>query len=135
MDEDHPELQKAIAALKEGRFEHSFRIVSRQALEGASVAQHFLGWLYHKGIGTAQNDVQAAIWWRNAAEQGLPEAQQGLGWAYANGKGVEEDVAEAYRWYRRAAEAGDETAQQGLTETAQRLTAEQLLALEAEPYD
>ncbi|MCO6413072.1 MAG: sel1 repeat family protein [Thiogranum sp.] len=132
MDEDHPELQRAIAALKEGRFDRSFEIVSRQAHTGASVAQHFLGWLYHKGIGTAQDDAQAAFWWRSAAEQGLPEAQQGLGWAYANGKGVEEDAAEAYRWYRRAADAGDETARQGLVETAQRLTAEQLRALEAE---
>ena len=132
MDEDHPELQKAIAALREGEFERSFDIVSRQAREGTSVAQHFLGWLYHKGIGTAQDDKQAAIWWRTAAEQGLPEAQQGLGWAYANGKGVEEDPQEAYRWYRRAAAAGDETARQGLLETAQKLTAEQLRALETE---
>jgi TPR repeat protein len=132
MNQDHPDLQRAVAAIGAGDFKRSFDIVSRLARAGAPVAQHFLGWHYHKGIGTDQDDRQAVAWWLKAARQGLPESQQGLGWAYANGRGVDEDPAEAYRWYNRAAAAGDEEAREGLSEIARRLTAEQLRSLEAE---
>jgi TPR repeat protein len=132
MQEDHPELQKAVAAIGQGDFERSFDIVSNLARENVPLAQHFLGWHYHKGIGTDQNDSEAVHWWLKAATQGVVESQQGLGWAYANGRGVEEDQLEAYRWYNRAASGGDETAREGLMEAAQRLSAEQLRALEQE---
>jgi TPR repeat protein len=132
VDEDHPELQKAVAAIGVGAFQESFDIVSRLAHQGVAMAQHFLGWHYHKGIGTAQDDQQAVLWWQKAALQGVAEAQQGLGWAYANGRGVEEDPAEAYRWYNRAVASGDEEARDGLSETARKLSPEQLRLLESE---
>ena len=130
MDEDHPELQQAVTAIGKGEFGRSFEIVARLARQGVAIAQHFLGWHYHKGIGVAQDDLQAVQWWHKAAEQGLAESQQGLGWAYANGRGVDEDPVEAYRWYDRAARNGDETAREGLLETARRLSPEQLRQLE-----
>ena len=132
MQEDHPDLQKAVLAISQGEFGLSFAIVSRLAREDVALAQHFLGWHYHKGIGTDQDDSQAVRWWLKAARQGVVESQQGLGWAYANGRGVDEDQVEAYRWFNRAASAGDETAREGLLETAQRLSAEQLRSLENE---
>jgi TPR repeat protein len=131
MDQDHPELEKAVAAISRGDFQRSFDIVSRLAREGAALAQHFLGWHYHKGIGTDQDDRRAVAWWLKAAQQGVPEAQQGLGWAYANGRGVDEDPAEAYRWYNRAVAGGDEEARRGLSEIAEKLTPEQLRELES----
>ncbi len=88
MNEDPPELQAAMTAISKGQFDQSFIIVSRLAVQGIAVAQHFLGWHYHKGIGVRQDDSQAVQWWKKAAEQGIAEAQQGLGWAYANGCGV-----------------------------------------------
>jgi len=130
MDQDHPELQKAVAAISQGEFQQSFEIVSRLAQQGIAVAQHFLGWHYHKGIGTDQNDQLAVFWWQKAAVQGVAEAQQGLGWAYANGRGVDEDPAEAYRWYNRAVASGDEEARSGLSEAAGKLSSEQLRLLE-----
>lgn len=129
MQEDHPELQKAVAAISKGEFEYSFAIVSRLAREDVPLAQHFLGWHYHKGIGTEQNDSEAVHWWLEAAGRGVVESQQGLGWAYANGRGVEQDPVEAYRWYNRAASGGDEAAREGLMEVAQRLSAQQLRSL------
>ena len=130
MEQDHPELQEAVLAISQGEFQRSFEIVSRHARRGTAMAQHFLGWHYHKGIGTDQDDSHAVLWWKKAAAQGLPEAQQGLGWAYANGRGVAEDLLEAYRWYNRAVAGGDEEARQGLSEVAQKLSAEQLRAME-----
>ena len=132
MDQDHPELQRAVLAISQGAFRQSFEIVSRLAQQGVAMAQHFLGWHYHKGIGTDQDDQQAVFWWQKAAEQGIVEAQQGLGWAYANGRGVDEDPAEAYRWYNRAVAGGDEEARSGLSETARKLSPEQLRTLERE---
>ena len=46
------------------------------------------------------------------------------------GRGVDEDLLEAYRWYNRAVAGGDEEARRGLSELAQRLSAEQLRAME-----
>lgn len=131
MNEDHPELQKAVAAISRGEFDRSFAIVARLAGEGTALAQHFLGWHYHKGIGVEQNDERAVHWWEKAAAQGMAESQQGLGWAYANGRGVAPDLVEAYRWYNRAVAAGDEAAREGLSDTARRLGPERVRRLEA----
>jgi TPR repeat protein len=125
-------LKQAVQAMSHGDFVRSFRLVSAVAGEGDALAQHFLGWHFHKGIGIEQDDRQACEWWLKAARQGLPEAQQGLGWAYANGRGVEPDLLKAYRWYNLAVAAGDEEARNGLAEVAARLSAEQLRALESE---
>lgn len=130
MKQDHPDLEKAVAAISSGDFNRSFELVSRLAQQGTAIAQHFLGWHYHKGIGVDQDDRRAVQWWKKAAAQGLAESQQGLGWAYANGRGVEEDPLEAYRWYSRAVKSGDEEAREGLSETAQRLSPEQLRSVE-----
>jgi len=132
MDQDPPELQEAVTAISQGEFKRSYDIVSRLAHEGDAMAQHFLGWHYHKGIGAEQNDQLAVSWWEKAATQGQAEAQQGLGWAYASGRGVKKDLVEAYRWYNRAVSGGDEEARHGLLETAGKLTAEQLHLLEIE---
>ena len=130
MNQDHPALQQAVEAISRGEFERSFGLVAELAEEGAALAQHFLGWHYHKGIGTPQDDRMACVWWLKAAQQGLPEAQQGMGWAYANGRGVDRDLEEAYRWYNRAVAGGDEEAREGLVEVAEQLDPEQLRRLE-----
>ncbi len=54
----------------------------------------------------AQDHVEAAKWWRKAAEQGDANAQCSLGMAYDNGTGVPKDSAKAVNWVRKAAEQG-----------------------------
>ncbi len=130
--QDPPELQQAVAAIGAGDFARSFALVSDLARRDIPLAQHFLGWHYHKGIGTEQDDTQAVHWWLQAARRGQAESQQGLGWAYANGRGVEVDLQEAYRWYNRAVNSGDESAREGLLEISQKLSARQLRELAAE---
>lgn len=134
MNEDHPELQEAVVAISKGEFDRSFALVTRLADQGVAMAQHFLGWHYHKGIGTAQDDRLACVWWLKAAHQGLPEAQQGMGWAYTNGRGVDRNLEEAYRWYNQAVAGGDEEAREGLVEVAAQLSPEQLRRLEPTPH-
>jgi len=70
--------------------------------------------MYEFGNGVPEDDVQAAAWYRKAAEQGNVNGQWALGAMYENGRGVPQEDAQAAAWYRKAAEQGDAGAQQGL---------------------
>ncbi|MFN2309743.1 MAG: tetratricopeptide repeat protein [Gammaproteobacteria bacterium] len=137
MDSEDPILTRAVKALESGDFETSFVLTEALAIDGDPLAQHFLGWHYHKGLGVSVDDTKAVFWWQHAAKRGIPEAQQGLGWAYENGRGIERDLHHAYFWYARAVSGGDQTARENLVLLSQRLTPEQIkdleqLALEAD---
>ena len=60
------------------------------------------------------SQVEAAKWWRKAAEQGDPIAQYNLGNSYHLGRGVPKDQVEAVKWTRKAAEQDDPPAQYNL---------------------
>ncbi len=77
--------------------------VIEQAKAGDRVAQYKLGYDYYLGSGIAQDYVQAAVWWRKAADQGHPEAMNNLGVLYNSGKGVPQSYADAYFWENLAA--------------------------------
>jgi TPR repeat protein len=64
--------------------------------------------------GVLQDENQAVLWYRKAAEQGDAEAQFELGFIYANGQGVPKDDKLALTWYSKAAEQGHKTAQNNL---------------------
>ena len=77
--------------------------VIEQAKAGDAEAQYKLGYDYFLGRGVPVDYVQAAIWWRKAADQGYPQAQNNLGVLYNSGKGVPQSYAEAYFWQNLAA--------------------------------
>lgn len=82
------------------------------AAKGDVSAQFNLGNAYRLGRGSlAANPVEAAKWYRKAAEQGHPYAQFSLGLALSNGDGVKKDLVEAISWYRKSAEGGADKAQ------------------------
>ena len=58
--------------------------------------------------------MEAAKWYRAAAEQEVAPAQCNLGLCYQTGRGVPQDTATAVRWFIKAARAGDKTAQHNL---------------------
>lgn len=74
------------------------------AEQGDAEAQYNLGLCYSEGDGVQQDDLEAAKWFRQAAERNHAVAQHNLGICCAQGRGVEQDAAEAAKWYRRAAE-------------------------------
>jgi TonB family protein len=81
-----------------------FRAAARRGHAGAQFA---LAQGYFNGNGVPQDYVQAAHWFRQAADQGLAEAQSNLGDLYRMGdKGVAQDFVESFKWYRKAAEQG-----------------------------
>jgi TPR repeat protein len=94
--------------------ERAFRDHKEMAIQGKPDAQCFVGHCYDMGIGVAKDWVQAAIWYRKAAEQGHALSQCNLGHLYEKGEGVKKDYEEALFWYRKAAEEGNAQAQYNL---------------------
>ena len=67
-------------------------------------AQYNLGLMYAEGRHVALNIKEAVVWFRQAAEKGLPEAQYDLAGIFEEGGlGVVRNLDEAVRWYRRLA--------------------------------
>ncbi len=79
-----------------------------RAREGDAQAQHFVGEIYERGLGTEPNFVEAARWYRMAAEQGFTRSMVNLAYFYEQGLGVEQDMTTALNWYRRASGASDD---------------------------
>jgi TPR repeat protein len=55
--------------------------------------------------------LQAAAWYRKAAEQGLANGQNHLGFMYDKGKGVPRNSVNAYMWWNLAAAGGSKKAE------------------------
>jgi hypothetical protein len=72
------------------------------------------GQMSFEGDGVEQNYVEAAAWFRIAADQGHVGAQHNLALMYENGEGVPQDYSEAAKWYRMAAEQGNAGSQNNL---------------------
>ncbi len=70
--------------------------------------------MYDEGRGVPQNDVEAAYWFRRAAEQGDADAQFILGALYAEGQVLPQMNGLAVHWYCKAAEQGHVRAQYNL---------------------
>ena len=78
---------------------------------GDAESQFALGVRYGNTTVPAPDFVQAAAWYRKAADQDHSPAQFNLGLMYARGQGVTQSDSEAVVWIRRAAEGGDAGAQ------------------------
>ena len=66
-------------------------------------AAFLIGEQYFHGRGAEQNYVEAAHYYRIAAEKGMHAAQFMLGAMLERGWGIEQDYADAYYWLRRSA--------------------------------
>lgn len=108
-------LEDAKAAQHRADFGAELTLLRPLAESGAPEAQEMLGELYESGVaatqGIQQNYVQAADWYRRAADQGNTQAQFKLGTLYNFGFGVPQDYALAGFWDAKAAKQGDASAQ------------------------
>lgn len=82
--------------------------------------QFGVGLKFANGRGAAQDYVQAAEWYRKAADQSHSLAQFNLGTMYANGQGMTRDDAQSVIWFGRAAQQGDAGAQFNLGRSCHR---------------
>ena len=73
-----------------------------KAESGEVVAQYKVASIYESGSDDVpQNLLEAAKWYRMAAEQNHSQSQYNLGMMYQSGHGVGEDANEANKWFER----------------------------------
>lgn len=97
-----------------------------QAEKGDASAQFNLGVCYDEGQGALEDEVEAAKWYRKAAEQKLDVAQFNLALCYASGEGVRKDYVEACKWANLAAAQGNESAKSFRDLLEKEMTPEQI---------
>jgi len=83
-----------------------FVSLTKRANEGDVNAQLKLGTAYRAGDGVARDFIEAARWFRMAAEQGNVEAQRSLAYILTQDESIR-DYPEALKWYRKSAERGE----------------------------
>lgn len=89
--------------------------IEEKALEGNAEAQHDLAAIYTAGHGgVKQNFERAAMWFREASDNGIANARYNLGVLYHQGLGVKRDLNRALYWYREAATLSHPEAQYNL---------------------
>jgi len=65
---------EARTAYQDGDYGTAFTLYQVLANYGDAAAQHNLGLMYENGLGVAQDEVEAARWYRLSADQGFPPA-------------------------------------------------------------
>jgi len=88
----------------------TFEEIWNLALGGNSSAQFNLGVIHDTGQGVPEDNIEAAKWYRLAADQGNAEAQYNLGVSYYIGEGVPQDYVHAHAWLGIALSSGNEDA-------------------------
>ncbi len=121
------DFQSGVAAYTQGDYDTAFRefktLAESQELPDA---QNNLGVMYNTGKGAPHDYLEAAKWYRRAAEQGHVDAQNNLGALYAQGHGLPKDDIMAYVWFDQAAIKGDPGARKNRDFVANRMNGQQL---------
>src|SRR5215467_11340808 len=99
-----------LSAYNRGDYITAFRDWYPLAELGDAAGQAGLGFLFHKGLGVTQDDVEAALWFEKAANKGQPEAQLLLGTLYFFGEGVQQNYVMAFAWCEIAQSNGQSDA-------------------------
>ena len=108
------DFEHGLKAFRAGDIQQALEEWRPLARAGDANAQHALGMMHEYGRGLKRDDVEAAKWYKKAAEQDMPEAQYRLGVFHENGWGVTSDAGLAAQWYERAAQLGHAFAQHDL---------------------
>ncbi len=107
--------REGLAAFDQGDFDRAFVVWKPLAENGYSIAQYSLAKLFDSGGGAiVQNPLQAALWYRQAAAQGVAAAQNNLAIMYARGRGVPQSMERAAQLWHQAAEGGHAMAKYNL---------------------
>ena len=107
----------SLAARRTQQSEADQKLISeiRMKAEGGDAQSQFqLGEEFYSGGRVLSDKVEAAKWFRAAAEQNHPLAQTQLGFQYMRGEGVAKDNVEGAKWFRKAADQHKVTAQYNL---------------------
>jgi len=104
------DFRSGLSAYNRGDYVTAFRNWRALAEDGDAPAQAGLGFLFHKGLGVTQDDIEAASWFEKAARKGQAEAQLLLGTLYFFGEGVQQSYVMAFTWCEIAQSNGQSDA-------------------------
>ncbi len=107
-------LEEGYEAVRSGKLEEGFAILSPLAEKGGAEAQYGVAILHKEGWGTDKNPEKALEYYEKAAEQGHINAMFYTASAYQSGEGVTQDYTVAAKWYEQAANKGHAPAMYGL---------------------
>jgi TPR repeat protein len=94
-----------------GHFTDAMGIWSELSRQGNAQADFGLGLMLDLGNGTPEDPERAFLWYKRAADAGLPAAQFNVAAMYDSGRGIARDYESAALWYARAAAHGHHRAQ------------------------
>jgi len=85
----------------------AFTWYTKLAAKGNTLAQYFLGHIYHRYTNTQEGELTAINWFKKAASHGSADAMYYIGWIHIY-TSVDDhmDAKEAFKWYKKAAEHG-----------------------------
>lgn len=105
-------LQKKKNAEKKQITNSAFEKVRVMAESGDVQAQYIIGYAYYTGQQVEENENQALLWWKKAANSGHYDADAYIGYFYENGiAGLPKHEGEAVRRYKRAIANGSSMAE------------------------
>ncbi len=96
------------------------KVTHSNADYGDAEVQFGMGLKFANSEGATRDYVQAAEWYRKAADQSHSLAQFNLGMMYAQGQGVPQDDTQSVMWFGKAAQQGDAGAQFNLAASCYR---------------
>ena len=94
-----------------GQFTDAMGIWAELSRQGDAEAEFGLGLLYDLGNGTPPSPETAFLWYKLAAEAGLPSAEFNIAAMYDAGRGVSRSSESAALWYAKAGAHGHHRAQ------------------------
>ena len=104
VDED---FRQGLTAFNTGDYPTALRLWRPLAERDDPRSEAGLGFMYHRGLGVAVDDNEAAVWLRRAAEHGQAEGQLMLGILFYYGRGVPQSFVRAYAWCELAESDGN----------------------------
>ncbi len=103
-------LEDGMTAYERGDYTTAILLIRPLADQGFHLAQFIVGDMYSNGLGVAQDDAEAAKWYRKAADKSDNSTDFALVVKYVMAHGARWEIA-AVKWYRKAAEQGRAWAQ------------------------
>jgi hypothetical protein len=92
------DFRRGLSAFDRGDYPTALRLWRPLAEGDDPRSEAGIGFMYHRGLGVAVDDSEAAVWLRRAAEHGQAEGQLMLGMLFYYGRGVPQSFVQAYAW-------------------------------------
>ena len=92
------DFRRGLSAFNSGDYATALRLWRPLAEGDDPRSEAGIGFMYHRGLGVAIDDHEAALWLRRAAEHGQAEGQLMLGMLFYYGRGLPQSFVRAYAW-------------------------------------